>query len=86
MSDSWERNRVELDDPIVGWATVTPNDSTDLPATPRAIHVAGGGNVSMTDSQGNTATFVFADGEDKRIRPVRINNTGTTATGIVALY
>ena len=35
----------------------------------------------------NVAAIASTGGvEDKRMRPVRINATGTTATGIVALY
>jgi len=86
MTDQWNRYKVELDDPIISWVEVTPSDTVDLTSVPRAIHVAVGGNVAMVDGDGNVATIVFGDGEDKRMRPVRINATGTTATGIVALY
>lgn len=72
---------------------VTPADGTDLPFAgsstvgTRAIYVTGAGNVSCNLSSGGTATLTgLAAGQLVMIAVSRILATGTTATGILALY
>lgn len=66
---------------------VTPSDSTDLAAgVARSLYIGGAGNIAFDDAQGTTisATAVAAG-----LFPVlvkRVRATGTTATGILALY
>lgn len=68
------------------WAAVTPSNTAAIEPRPDALFIGGGGNVSAVGEDGVSATFAVADGAYLMIQPVRINATGTTATGIVALY
>lgn len=68
------------------WAGVTPSDTTDLTAVPKALYIGVAGNISLTGADGATSTFIVASGQTVPLRPRRVRTTGTTATGIVALY
>jgi hypothetical protein len=77
--------------PLIGPATtlniVTPSDDADLPTgTTRAIHVGTAGTVAVVDMNGNVATLASLDAQYHPVRVRRILATGTTATGIVAMY
>ena len=72
--------------PATRWLAVAPSNTQVLSVYPRAIAVEVAGNIVAEDADGNIGTFVFTAGEIKAIRPVRIRATGTTATGILALY
>lgn len=77
--------------PVTGPATalsaVTPSDDTDLPeGTTRAIHVGTAGTVAVMDMNGKVATLTSLDAQYHPVRVRRILATGTTATGIVAMY
>lgn len=64
---------------------VTPNDSTDLDVTPRALLIAVEGDLRVTTRGGQTLTMAVPAG----IVPIRVSRvfaTGTTATGITALW
>lgn len=66
-------------------AVVTPNDAADLSTTPRALMVSGGGDLRVTTRGGQTLTISVTEG----IIPLRVSRvfaTGTTATGITALW
>lgn len=67
---------------------VTPSDSTDLPNGPcRAINVTGAGSVAVNLSGGGTTTLTgLSAGQTVEVSVSRILATGTTATGISALY
>lgn len=67
-----------------GTAAVTPNDSTIIPTT-RGLSIGVGGNVAVRFGNGSIATIAVLDG----ITPFQVDRvyaTGTTATGIFALY
>ena len=67
---------------------ITPSDSTDLPlGVSRLIRCGGGGDLSVVDLTGETVVIpsVLA-GEPLPIEVTRINQTGTTATLITALF
>lgn len=68
------------------WAAVTPSDTVDFAVLPKAIRCNGAGNLSLVGSDGVAVAFAVAAGEILPVQPARINATGTTATGIVALY
>lgn len=69
------------------WAAVTPSDGTDLPGgAPKALWVNGAGDISMTGDDGVALTFAVLAGMPIDLRPARVRATGTTATGIKALY
>lgn len=67
-------------------ASVTPNDSTDIRPT-RGLYTGSGGAIAVDMALGTTITFsnVLA-GTILPIQVKRVYSTGTTATGIVALY
>lgn len=65
---------------------VTPNDGADLPFVTRALNVADAGAVSVVTKGGQTVTLTIAAGIPFPIRAVRVRSTGTSATGIVALF
>ena len=65
--------------------SITPNDSTDLPALARQIYVGTGGNVAVKDSEGNTVTHKNVP-SGCYLAPffvVRVLATGTTATDLI---
>jgi hypothetical protein len=74
-------------DPASNAAAVTPNDSTDLAVTSRALFVGGAGNIAVTMAGGQSITFTgVTAGAVLPIRVSRILSTGTTATSIVAVW
>lgn len=70
--------------------SVTPHDTNEIgDYLPKAIYVGTGGTIvcKLIDSQATSLTFTnVPDGALLPIRPIVILATGTTASGIVALY
>ena len=64
---------------------VTPNDSTDLAKMPRGLAVTGAGVIKVTMESGSVVTLPAPVGL-LGYAVKRVWATGTTATGIVALY
>lgn len=79
---------VDMEAPFLDAQEVTPDDANDLPRNPAfAFRVGGAGDVEVTTVDGSQATIVgLAAGEVFRLAVTRIHATGTSATGIVALY
>lgn len=74
-----------LSDPAQYAAAITPNDSTDLPQECRSVYVGVAGNIHLTTVGGSTVTLAVVAG----MLPIsvrRVYATGTTATGLVALW
>lgn len=68
-------------------AAITPNDSTDLTVTTRAIYVGGGGGIVIVTKGGEEVTLAgAAAGSVLPVRVARVKSTGTTATDLVALW
>ena len=67
-------------------ADVTPNDGTDLPKIPAIIFCLVSGDIRVTASGGGTVTFAGVAGQPLPVFVDRVLSTGTTATGIVAVY
>lgn len=69
---------------------VTPSDAAALPGGPcRGLFVGGTGTLTIITAAGTTTTLtipVGACGFTIPINATQIKATGTTATGIVALY
>ena len=66
---------------------VTPSDSADLTyGECRAFHVNVAGDVRFTDGRGNTVTLTVTAGAPIPYSARRIWSTGTTASGIHAVY
>lgn len=66
---------------------VMPNNGTDLPSgVTNGIAVNADGNIAFHDADGNVATRAVFAGYDYPWEVRRVLATGTTATGIYALY
>lgn len=84
--DDWATVSTGIDGPARNAAAVTPNDSTDLANTSRALSIGAAGTIAvdMVGIGDNVSLTVEAG-----ILPLcvtRVRSTGTTATGIVALW
>jgi hypothetical protein len=86
MADKFSAMTEGLSSPPSDLIAVAPSDSTDLAHVSRAINVATAGTVRVTTRAGTTASISVAAGIIVPIRVRRIWATGTTATGIVALF
>lgn len=67
-------------------ASVTPNDGADLPRVAARIHCLASGTIQVTASGGGTVTLAGVPGTPLPVLVDRVFATGTTATGIVAVY
>lgn len=68
-------------------AVAPADDNTDLGTVSRAIMVGVSGNVvAIMSGNGQTVTFAMNAGEIYPFAVTRILKTGTTATGIVAIW
>jgi hypothetical protein len=73
-------------EPYVGYA-VTPSDTADLPnGDAQGIHVVGAGAVAVQLDGVNTAVLTLGANSLVPCNVSRVLATGTTATGISALY
>lgn len=68
------------------WAAITPSDSDTIEPFPVAVYCGGDGDVVASGEDGTQATFAVSAGQTLLIQPLRILATGTTATGLIALY
>lgn len=85
-SDNFRLHTERLDSPGANATAITPNDSTNLEKTSRAIYIGGAGNLVVEMAGGQTVTFTGVSAGC--ILPIRVNKvrTATTATNLVALY
>ena len=86
MQDIFASYSQSLESPPTHVLPVTPSDTTDLSHPSRAVNVAVSGIVRLTSIEGETADLYVAEGIAFPIRASRIWQSGTTASGIVALY
>ena len=86
MSDTFANFQTGLESPAAHLLAITPNNNTDLPTACRALNVATSGTVRVTTVGGTTETVYVAAGVAFPVRAIRVWNTGTTATNIVAMY
>lgn len=69
--------------------TVTPHNTNDLAIYAKALRINGAGTVCFLpvgNADGQTITIDAAAGEYVQIQVRRVLTSGTTATGIVALF
>jgi len=68
-------------------ATVTPSDSTNLAQPARGLIITVAGTIALVTPQDTVVTLpaAMAVGVIHSIRFKRINATGTTATGLIAV-
>ena len=83
-----------LTGPVTEAVAVTPNDSADVvnasgaAETTRGLWVGTGGNLAVR-MKGQVTSVTFANVPNGSLLPIRVDrvlNTGTTASGIVALF
>lgn len=80
-------NVADVEGPAVNATAVTTSDSADLSYVTRGIYVGGSGNLKVDMLGGGSVTFTgLAAGVIHPIRATRIYATGTTATGVIALW
>jgi len=85
--DTFEGVFHPLNGPYKNMVAVTPDDANDLARVSVELMVGVGGTVKIDTLGGQTGvTFTAVAGFRYRIRATRVYATGTTATGIVALY
>ena len=86
MTDTFSGHATGLESPASRISAVVPSDSNDLPFVSRALNVATAGAIRVTTRDGDTGTVFVAAGIAFPLRAARIWATGTTATGIVAMF
>ena len=91
MADKWlgvgvHGTPLGLIAPAGDWADLSSsiNDSTDLADKPRALYAHVAGSARLVSATGSSATFTFAAGEIKSLRPKRIMSTGTSTALLAA--
>jgi hypothetical protein len=67
-------------------AAVTPSDTVDLADVSRYLVVTVAGNVTVITQAGQTVAIPAAAGMPLPVAASRVKATGTTATGIVAIW
>lgn len=92
-NDEYAGRRSRVDDPARGGIAVTPNDTTDLVRSSRAIWVGAGGDVTVEMvrqlDKANPVTLTIPGVLGGSLLPIRVRKvlaTGTTASGIVAFW
>lgn len=85
-ADQFSDKPSDLQSPGRNAAAVTPNDSTDLTYTSRALFIGAAGTVSVITAGGQTVSFTCPAGAILPLCINRVRSTGTTATGIVAIW
>lgn len=85
--DFYKDAPLTLTSPATSAASVTPDDTLPLKCTSRAIYVGNTGDISVEMKDGQIVDFVNVQGGTVlAVRAIRIRQTGTTATGVVALW
>lgn len=81
MADRFQSNAEGPSSPPQRAATVTPNDSEDLPDVTKGIHCSAAGDlVAIFADDSSAVTLTLLAGTTYRYRLRRILATGTTAT------
>lgn len=75
-----------LTSPATHAIAITPNDTALLPVVTRAIYAGQTGDVSVEMQSGQIVTFEnIQAGSILAIRALKVRQTGSTATGLIAL-
>jgi len=87
MSQGFSGRAASSTGPAIGIAAVTPADDADLPGGPcRSLYVGGAGTLRIIAIDGREATLQSGPCQYHPIQARRVMTSGTTATGVVALY
>lgn len=86
MPDRFDSYAASLSGPAIHGFAITPDDSTGLPETTRAIYVGTAGDISVTLASGADVTFVnIPSGTLLPIRASHVKSTSTTAINVIGL-
>ena len=87
-TNNYAQNDVATQAPATNAFAITPNDSTQLTFTTRAVYVGGAGNlvVRLSGDTANVTLVGVAAGTLLPIRAILVASTSTTATSIIGLY
>ena len=86
MPDRFQYSTPSLSGPAAHAFAVTPNDSSDLSETTRALYVGTAGSVAVVMASGASVSFgTIASGTVLPVRVTRVLATGTTASAILGL-
>jgi len=88
MADDSFNGIKSFEGPATHAAAITPVDATDLAEITRGIFTGSGGSIVVLLG-GDTATVTLTNVPAGIVLPLRIKRvylTGTTATGLIALY
>lgn len=88
MTDPFQNRADSVSAPATRARTILPSDSVALPEIPKALYVGTGGTLTMQGAA-DTVDSVWVDVPSGAVIPFRprfVRETGTTATGILALY
>ncbi|HEU4959883.1 MAG TPA: hypothetical protein VFT56_05700 [Sphingomonas sp.] len=86
--DAFSNSADSVSAPATRAAAVAPNDAAPLADIPKALFVGVGGDV-VVQGAGGGADALFRNVPSGAILPIRarfVRATGTTASGLVALY
>jgi hypothetical protein len=67
------------------WFAVTPSDTVDITERHSALVVGAAGTLAIVDPRNLATIITVVAGQVLPVQVRRVNATGTTATGIVAL-
>lgn len=85
--DQFKDFPITLTSPATSAILVTPSDATVLTSISRAIYVGQTGDISVEMQSGQITTFQNVQGGSiLALRTLKIRQTGTTATGIIAMW
>ncbi len=76
----------EAANPAIRWTAVTPDDAAILDPMPRALFVGAGGALALEDRTGSVVVWTVGDGQFLPVAPMRVHATGTTASGLIAVW
>ena len=86
MPDRFQNSSPSLSGPAAHGFAVTPNDSTTLAETTRALYVGSAGAVAVLMASGASVTFAgVAAGAMLPVRVTKVMATGTSATDLIGL-
>lgn len=84
--DDYRRYGTGNEAPARSAVAITPDNSNDLAIVPRALYIGVSGDVKVDMVDGGTVTFVAASVGEHPWQVLRVYDTGTTATNIIAIW
>ena len=85
--DQFKDYPTTLTSPATSAFAVVPSDTAPLTAITRALYVGQGGDISVEMQNGQIVTYQnVQSGSILALRTIKIRASGTTASGIVAMW